>query len=602
MSKPSWALPSAVVAVVLLAAASRVEAAVTYGYTLPSCTQVQLYANDVSWADLHYRVNGGTQLNVRMTQSGTSAVYVASGLSVGAVVDYSFTYAPSGSSAAADTSWSSLTLSCPGGGGGGSTGGGGGGGADACSACRYHDLVWADDFDGAGQPSSANWNYHVGNGYNAGLPGFQGWGNGEWEWYRPEQSYLQEGKLVIRADAFSSPTPIAGSSWYQRSGRLTTQGKHAWSYARVEARIALPTQTATWPAFWMMGESNDGTYTSNYTASIGTYDQMATNWPSCGEIDILEHVNADAKTYQNLFWDTRTGILPWASGITADDPSTSPVGDVTQFHVYAMEWDATNVSWYIDNVRVKTRSVAAANQEEFHQRFFIILNLALAGTLPGTTPTQTDFPAFMTVDYVRVYQGNTIGGGGGGGTPDTRPPAAPTNLGWASDRGTVTLTWSPSTDDVGVVAYDLFFGSFYLGAFDGPSVALIGFKAGTPYTFTVRARDATGNVSAASSPATVLLGLAQDTTPPTAPANLSAANVTATSVTLRWSASSDDVGVVLYQVLASAALKATVAGSTSAVITGLSASTSYSLTIKALDAAGNASAPSSPLVVTTLGR
>jgi beta-glucanase (GH16 family) len=386
-------------------------------------------------------------------------------------------------------------------------GGGGGGTADACSACQYHDLVWADEFDGTGQPSSANWNYHVGNGYNAGLPGFQGWGNGEWEWYRPEQSYLQNGNLVIRADDLSSPTTIAGSSWYQRSGRLTTQGKHAWSYARVEARIALPVQTSTWPAFWMMGESNDGTYTSDDAAPIGTYDQMATNWPSCGEIDILEHVNADTKTYQNLFWDTRTGLLPWASGITADDPSTYAVGDVTQFHVYAMEWDAANVYWYIDNVRVKTRSIAAANQEEFHQRFFIILNLALAGTLPGATPVQGDFPAFMTVDYVRVYQASTGGGGGGGGVWDTVPPTAPSNLAWASDHGTVTLSWTPSSDGVGVAAYDLFFGSFYLGAFDGPSVALIGFKAGTPYTFTVRARDAAGNASAASNATTVLLAL-----------------------------------------------------------------------------------------------
>jgi beta-glucanase (GH16 family) len=382
----------------------------------------------------------------------------------------------------------------------------------------------------------------VGNGYNAGLPGFQGWGNGEWEWYRPEQSYLQNGKLVIRADDLSSPTTIAGSSWYQRSGRLTTQGKHAWSHARVEARIALPVQSSTWPAFWMMGESNDGTYTSDDAAPIGTYDQMATNWPSCGEIDILEHVNADTKTYQNLFWDTRTGLLPWASGITADDPSTYAVGDVTQFHVYAMEWDAANISWYIDNVRVKTRSVAAANQEEFHQRFFIILNLALA---------------------------------------------------------TVTLSWTPSTDDVGVVAYDLFFGSFYLGAFDGPSIALIGFKAGTPYTFTVRARDAAGNASAASNATTVLLAMAQDTTPPTTPANLSAASVTTTSVTLRWSASTDDVGVVLYQIFAGSNLKATVAGSTSGAITGLAAGTTYSLTVVALDAAGNASRPSSPLAVTT---
>jgi len=54
-------------------------------------------------------------------------------------------------------------------------------------------LVWADEFDGSGQPDSANWNYEVGNGYNPGLHGFQGWGNGEWEWYRPENCYQSGG-------------------------------------------------------------------------------------------------------------------------------------------------------------------------------------------------------------------------------------------------------------------------------------------------------------------------------------------------------------------------------------------------------------------------
>jgi hypothetical protein len=115
MCKSVWALVSAVAAVTLLAAATPAEAAVTYGYTIQSCTQLQFYATDVGWADLHYRVSGGTELDVRMTQSGTSAGYAVTGLSAGTAVSFFFTYAPTGSSAAADTSWSSLTMSCPGG-------------------------------------------------------------------------------------------------------------------------------------------------------------------------------------------------------------------------------------------------------------------------------------------------------------------------------------------------------------------------------------------------------------------------------------------------------------------------------------------------------
>jgi chitodextrinase len=182
---------------------------------------------------------------------------------------------------------------------------------------------------------------------------------------------------------------------------------------------------------------------------------------------------------------------------------------------------------------------------------------------------------------------------------DVSPPSAPANLAWSNAGGTVTLVWSASTDDVGVIAYDLYFGSFYLGAFGETSLAMLGFKAGTPYTFTVKARDAAGNVSVASNTATVLLAADRDTTPPSAPTKLAVANVTSTSVTLSWTASTDDVGVVLYQVYAGATVAATTFGTTSAAISGLTPATSYAFTVKALDAANNVSAASAAVSVTT---
>jgi chitodextrinase len=181
---------------------------------------------------------------------------------------------------------------------------------------------------------------------------------------------------------------------------------------------------------------------------------------------------------------------------------------------------------------------------------------------------------------------------------DVTPPSAPGNLAWASDSGTVTLTWTASTDDFGVTAYELFYGSFSLGSFSDTVLSLIGFKPGTPYTFTVKAHDAAGNVSVASNQITVLLAAPSDTTPPSAPTNLTTVNVTSSSVTLRWTASSDDVGVVVYQVQVNGNLAATVT-SPAATVTGLSASTSYTVTATALDAAGNRSSASAPLSVST---
>jgi chitinase len=166
---------------------------------------------------------------------------------------------------------------------------------------------------------------------------------------------------------------------------------------------------------------------------------------------------------------------------------------------------------------------------------------------------------------------------------------------------TVTLSWGASTDNVGVAGYQLYFGSFFLGTFSDTSLALIGFKTGTPYVFTVKAVDAAGNVSVASNATTVLLQPPPDTTPPSAPSNLTATSIGSTTVSLRWSASTDDVGVVVYQIYAGTALVGTIPSSTSGTASKLTPGTTYGFTVKAVDAAGNVSQASSSITVTTSG-
>lgn len=273
----------------------------------------------------------------------------------------------------------------------------------ASSHLAARTLVWEDHFNGSGQPNPNNWSYHVGNGYN--IDQFIGWGNGEWEWYRPENAYLENGNLVIRADYYDEPTIIGGRAWYQRSARITTQGKHSWTYGKIEARIALPAKAGTWPAFWMLGDACDHSYTNAYHVPINHYDTMATNWSSCGEIDIMEHANSNTTTTQNAFWDTRRTLEPWASDTIASYPNDIYVGDVTQFHTYAIEWDERFIRWYIDGRQVHIFSTTDGNKEEFHRPYHIILNLALAGSFTGhTPPNKADFPLYMYVDYVRVWQ------------------------------------------------------------------------------------------------------------------------------------------------------------------------------------------------------
>ncbi|XOK60050.1 glycosyl hydrolase family 18 protein [Paenibacillus elgii] len=189
-----------------------------------------------------------------------------------------------------------------------------------------------------------------------------------------------------------------------------------------------------------------------------------------------------------------------------------------------------------------------------------------------------------------------------GTSNDTTPPTAPTGVSASNVTSTsVTLTWTASTDNVGVTGYDVYRGSTLVGSVATTSYTVSGLTPSTSYTFTVKAKDAAGNVSAASNAVSVKTnGTSNDTTPPTAPTGVSASNVTSSSVTLTWTASTDNVGVTGYDVYQGSTLVGSVA-TTSYTVTGLAASTSYTFTVKAKDAAGNVSAASNAVTVTTSG-
>jgi beta-glucanase (GH16 family) len=81
------------------------------------------------------------------------------------------------------------------------------------------------------------------------------------------------------------------------------------------------------------------------------------------------------------------------------------VGNVSEFHTYAVEWDAASIRWFVDGVQTQVIDIVPANMEEFRKPFHLIFNLALAGRLTqGMEPRPLEFPVYMYVDYVRVYQ------------------------------------------------------------------------------------------------------------------------------------------------------------------------------------------------------
>ncbi|HTD99669.1 MAG TPA: family 16 glycosylhydrolase [Mucilaginibacter sp.] len=226
-----------------------------------------------------------------------------------------------------------------------------------------YQLVWADDFNGTGVDGS-KWNIDVGN------PNV----NNEKEYYQAANATVTGGNLVITARQQS----VGGQPY--TSAKLNTSGKFSVQYGRIEARIKLPMVQGTWPAFWMLG------------TNIGT-----AGWPQCGEIDIMEHVNTTNTILGTMHWNGGNGHVQYGSST-----NTTP-GD---YHVYAVEWDNTGIRWFVDNTLYATGNTLnnINNTGAFQLPFYIILNLAIGGDLPGNTINNGALPTTMMVDYVHVYK------------------------------------------------------------------------------------------------------------------------------------------------------------------------------------------------------
>lgn len=186
------------------------------------------------------------------------------------------------------------------------------------------------------------------------------------------------------------------------------------------------------------------------------------------------------------------------------------------------------------------------------------------------------------------------------GSGDTEDPTTPTNVTASNIQTTsATISWTASTDNVGVTGYEVFEDGVSQGTTAGTSFGATGLSPATSYTYTVSAFDAAGNTSGLGSTSFTTQSAA-DTEDPTAPTNLTVGAVGDTTVDLSWTASTDNVGVTGYDVYEGANLAGTTS-STSFQVTGLTASTAYSFTVQAKDAAGNTSASSNSVNATTTG-
>lgn len=246
------------------------------------------------------------------------------------------------------------------------------------------ELVWSDEFDGEAIDSS-NWTYELGG---------WGWGNGEAQYYtdRPENARVENGLLVIEArqEKFEDK--------YYTSARLVTQGLQEFQYGRIEARMKVPPGAGMWPAFWMLG--ND--------FSRNPDDPFNSNWPQAGEVDIMEYLGREP----DLVMGTVHGPgYSGTGGLTKWNRQDFPIAD--EFHTYAIEWKEDEITWFFDDEPYYTLTPEVVGDREwvFNKAYFLLLNLAVGGQFAGTIGLDTQFPANLYVDYVRVYQQTQEAGG-----------------------------------------------------------------------------------------------------------------------------------------------------------------------------------------------
>jgi chitodextrinase len=185
--------------------------------------------------------------------------------------------------------------------------------------------------------------------------------------------------------------------------------------------------------------------------------------------------------------------------------------------------------------------------------------------------------------------------------PDTIAPSTPTNLtATAVSTSQINLSWSASTDNVAVTGYRVFRNGTLIDTLGNVTTYQnTGLSAGTTYSYRLRALDAAGNVSALSAQASATTQAAADTIAPSTPTGLTANAASASQINLSWNASTDNVGVTGYRVYRNSSFLIALGNVTTFSDNGLTASTTYSYNVDAVDAAGNASGTSSSASATT---
>lgn len=235
--------------------------------------------------------------------------------------------------------------------------------------------VFAEDFDGEGEPTSEFWSRTARQ------------TSATWARFCSDDS-----RVVYQKDGYLHCLTIpndyrTADEATMLSGGIKTQDKFSFRYGRVVARIRTNSYTGSFPAFWMMPQTN-------------TYG----GWPYSGELDIWEASDVDQKAYGSLH-------TQWTYVLQKGGNTSNMTGiDYTQWHTYRMDWTASSITWYVDGTKMwsysksTTQSELDQGQWPFDIPFYIILNQSVGNTGALASAPDVNHTYETLVDWVRVYQ------------------------------------------------------------------------------------------------------------------------------------------------------------------------------------------------------
>ena len=374
--------------------------------------------------------------------------------------------------------------------------------------------------------------------------------------------------------AVNSPVSFDASSSAPISGKTIT--KYIWSFGDV---ISGPNKSTV--SFGYGGSYDDGHVTPKYETSTPfishAYSKAGTYF---ARLVVLQD---NGKTSSSCILITVTTSIDTVVPSTPTNLTSSNITSVG----FTLSWTAST-----DNIGVTS--------------YEIFRNGVLAGVSYTTSFNVTGLSANTT--YAMTVKAKDGAGNVSAAStalnvttsaPDNQTPTVPTGLGSSSITTTsFTISWSASSDNVGVTGYEVFRNGSSIGTPTGTTLSLTGLACGTTYAMTVRAKDAAGNWSAQSTALNVSTSTCSDTQAPTVPSGSISSSIAQTSFTLSWTASTDNVGVTGYEVFRNGTSIGTTASTTMSVA-GLTCATIYAMKVRARDAAGNWSAQSTALNVTT---